>query len=264
MSVSVSQDLEIIHEELLVLLKKFHQYCLENGIKYSLHGGTLLGAIREHGFIPWDDDADVSLTRSEYEKLKKRLAEKEIGEGISFDDFSDRIPKIFMHRQDGRVVWIDLFMYDYISEKRISQKIKLAILTFLGAFSKSREQMKIVKATGNCTGVKYWCYNAISLAGSMFPLQTRIKWMNSFSEHCFVGNRKLIHRGLDKNWDKGLILPEDVMKDFQVVPFEDTELMVAARYHAILSTSYGSDYMTPKRFANKSNLHDTVREVFGE
>lgn len=264
MSVSVRPDLEEIHEELLVLLKKFHQYCLENGIRYSLHGGTLLGAIREHGFIPWDDDADVSLTRSEYKKLKKLLSEKEIGEGISFDDFSDRLPRLLMCGNKGRVVWIDIFIYDYISEKRISQKIKLAVLTFLAAFSKSRRQIKLVKMTGNCRGLKYWCYNAISLAGSIFPLQTRIKWMNSFSEHCFVGNRKLIHRGLDQHWHNGLILQKDVMKDFQIVPFENTKLMVSTRYHDILSTSYGPDYMTPKRFSDNGNLHDIAREVFGE
>ena len=62
--------MEELHKHLLILLKDFHQLCMDNDIKYSLHGGTLLGAIREKGFIPWDDDLDVTMTRPEYEKFK--------------------------------------------------------------------------------------------------------------------------------------------------------------------------------------------------
>lgn len=54
----------------LMALDKFHNVCQENNLNYSLTGGTLLGAIRHHGFIPWDDDADVVMTRSDFNKLR--------------------------------------------------------------------------------------------------------------------------------------------------------------------------------------------------
>ena len=57
-----TDELQNIQNNLLSLLKVFHMYCLENNVKYSLHGGTLLGAIREKGFIPWDDDIDITMT----------------------------------------------------------------------------------------------------------------------------------------------------------------------------------------------------------
>lgn len=54
----------------------FDKVCREHNIKYSLNGGTLLGAIRHKGFIPWDDDVDVMLLRDENEKLLKIMDEE--------------------------------------------------------------------------------------------------------------------------------------------------------------------------------------------
>ena len=53
----------------LTILRDIDYYCRENGIQYSLYAGTALGAVRHKGFIPWDDDVDIIMTRSEYSKF---------------------------------------------------------------------------------------------------------------------------------------------------------------------------------------------------
>ncbi|MEE1274705.1 MAG: LicD family protein [Olegusella sp.] len=62
-------DSSIIKREEVHLLRTFRNICTEHGLRYALCGGTLLGAIRHKGFIPWDDDIDVNMPRPDYDKL---------------------------------------------------------------------------------------------------------------------------------------------------------------------------------------------------
>ncbi|WP_457664376.1 LicD family protein, partial [Streptomyces brasiliscabiei] len=67
-------DRKILHNAELALVKAFSEFCRENNLKYFIMGGTFLGAVRHHGFIPWDDDIDVGMPRPDYERLQKLLA----------------------------------------------------------------------------------------------------------------------------------------------------------------------------------------------
>ena len=58
---------------LLNMLKQFNQFCEEYQICYYLGGGAALGAVRHRGFIPWDDDIDLYITRKELQKLKAKI-----------------------------------------------------------------------------------------------------------------------------------------------------------------------------------------------
>ena len=105
-----------IHNDLLVILKKFDDICRTNGIKYSLHGGTLLGCIRESGFIPWDDDVDVSMTRSEFNKIKRVLGNNN---DLIIDEETNPFPQVWLEINNREPVWLDIFVWDYISENKL-------------------------------------------------------------------------------------------------------------------------------------------------
>ena len=74
----VDYDLKRLQSEQLKMLNELDRICKKHNIKYMLFAGTALGAVRHKGFIPWDDDLDVVMLRSEYEKFLN-IAEKELG-----------------------------------------------------------------------------------------------------------------------------------------------------------------------------------------
>jgi lipopolysaccharide cholinephosphotransferase len=69
------EDIQLLQAKLLELLDYIDILCKEHKIKYSLSSGTVLGAIRHNGFIPWDDDLDIMLERNEYTELIRLLRE---------------------------------------------------------------------------------------------------------------------------------------------------------------------------------------------
>ena len=60
-----------LQKMLLEMITDISEICEDNNIKWSLSGGSVLGAVRHHGFIPWDDDMDINITRAEFEKFRK-------------------------------------------------------------------------------------------------------------------------------------------------------------------------------------------------
>lgn len=79
-------DIRKIQLKQLDMIKKVHAICQANGLRYIMLSGTLLGAVRHKGFIPWDDDLDIGMLRPDYEKLLKLLEQNPI-EGCFLQTF---------------------------------------------------------------------------------------------------------------------------------------------------------------------------------
>lgn len=134
-----------IQEEILILLSELDRVCRKNNIKYSLHGGTLLGAVRENGFIPWDDDADITMMREEYNRLIECF-NKESKDFMLIESFL-HMPRIVRRKfeEDTVFAWIDIMIYDPITEKNIPQKIKFGMILAFQAMCRNEVTIHLIE-----------------------------------------------------------------------------------------------------------------------
>lgn len=241
----MSIAIEEIHNELLVLLEFFHKICVQNGINYSLHGGTLLGAIREKGFIAWDDDADVTMDRKNYDKFCQLMNETELPDEFAFVD-EGRFPQFAMKREGHPVVWTDIFVYDFISENKLLQKIKMAGTRFFILTTRSLEDQKMSNMNGLYKGMNKVLMNLLVHGSQIIPFKTRIKHAKRFMKS-FPGNRKYVHRSNDTRVGSSMIIPASINDQYETIDFLGKELMIISDYDTLLRSSYGSNYMTPKK-----------------
>lgn len=135
-------SLEEIQQEELHILETFDQFCKDNGLNYSLAYGTLLGAIRHGGFIPWDDDIDVTMPRPDYERLckcshsffetlnlhlidcRKSQAEAYPSAYAKLVDYSINAKEAFTNYDMEQHLWIDIFPMDAVVPKRKERALK--------------------------------------------------------------------------------------------------------------------------------------------
>ncbi len=241
-------------------MKLFDELCQNNKIEYTLQGGTLLGAVREKGFIPWDDDIDIGMTREQYNRLKRFISTDRRKE-IYLDDKHDKIKKIWLNMEGKEKVWIDVFIYDFISERKTHQQIKIAGLKILTAFSKSEATIQAFRTNNRAKGISRVVYEAIYTLGKPIPLEKRLAIFDRFCENSFTGEQRLIHRANDQLWAMPMILPAESMQHFIYAPFEDTQFMISKDYNTILTQLYGSDYLIPKMASDKAQIvHRLARQ----
>lgn len=114
------RDLRIMQLCNLQLLRIIDKICVKHSISYWLDFGTLLGAVRHGGFIPWDDDMDISVLREDYDRLLTILPIELAEYGIQSNEDSFRIGVGYNHLKTG--IWLDIFATDfYLSNNEITE-----------------------------------------------------------------------------------------------------------------------------------------------
>ncbi len=107
-----------------LLLRRFRHICEENNIPYWISFGTLLGAARHGGFIPWDDDVDVSLLREGFEKIREVLSRDE---AFALRSYYDQEGRYYLYKMvpagyDHPSFWIDITIWDCVDTKPLGKE----------------------------------------------------------------------------------------------------------------------------------------------
>jgi len=250
-----------VQEILYKILCIVDNVCKEEGVEYSLGGGTMLGAVRHHDFIPWDDDIDVCIWAEDYPKLREALKRhlQEPYRLVEPVDLSPYFLDFVIRVQDTRYHWHEPTEED-LTYDNLQNHVCLDIFctvrsgkTRLGQ-SLYALQHKIIYglAMGHRVKLDYSQYSAIgkiqafvlSSVGKLFPVEKLIeahrrlgtKYMGTDNKYCIVTNDlpKYLNRPYESGWFIGT---EDM-------PFHDRLFPVHKGYHEKLTMQYG-DYMKP-------------------
>ncbi|EOU1217679.1 LicD family protein [Clostridium perfringens] len=233
----------------LDILNEVVKVCEENNIRYQLCGGTLLGAIRHKGFIPWDDDIDIAMPRKDFDKFLN-IAQEKLAKNIEvFSYKSNKVyPFIFAKvcNIETRVVenylkssgyevgvFIDIFPMDGVPNNRFIREIHLKKINFY-------EKVLILSYLDEDYFEEKWKKIIIKI-GHKLVNRNKIhqKIQNLLRKYSFE-NSRMITTDIGKK-RKEKLMPREVFNDTEVI-FENLEFKAPSGYEYYLECMYG-DYM---------------------
>lgn len=256
---TVTEKMKKVWAVELDLLNEFQKICNQYNLKYYAIAGTLLGAVRHQGFIPWDDDVDVVMFREDYDKLIS-IASSVFSAPYDFMA-SGKIEHFFRgHAQlrnrmttgillselkqkfsYNQGIWIDIFPLDGVPEENKKERFTYFKLRMMKKCLRNRVRITHEKLKSEILHTSLLCWEKITgdnfqCAHNRYEAECR-KMSDKYSE--YVSFIEFINPPLDKYiWKKS-----DYEKSIEM-PFEFISLPVPKGYDNILRTQYG-DYMKP-------------------
>lgn len=261
-------DLPYIHKEELKILLVFKVICDKYKLKYSLSGGTLIGAVRHKGFIPWDDDVDVMMPRKDYEKFAEVCME-ELPEGYFLQTFhtdhdylngfakllNKNIPA-FIEETDklniDKGICIDIFPIDRLPKqtyKLIYNIFRLSVFSVLKYSLMEQKNESVFKMAIHkfFKGItRYITTYKINLAEE----RIKTKYNRTNSDISFADYVKPPYKLRKKD-----IYPYHIFEEYSEIQFENESFSVLKEYEIYLEITYG-DYMKLPPKEERIPLHN--------
>lgn len=255
-------DINECHKLLLDIAKEFDQICTKHNIPYYMLGGTMLGAIRHKGFIPWDDDMDFGVPRKYYDKLTKVL-EKELPERYQCYTYKncESIKYPFIKITDSNT-----FIYD--PKEKSTDKMLIGVNIDIFPLDMCDVNDKKIKNVFHWIKINQMVYvNAINGGKAKQFIKNLLKLMFPLSKNKVVGiiDKKLMNLkegaylgNILGRWREKEIIPIEWYGDNCKYKFEDIELNGLKYYDLYLKKLY-RDYMElppeNKRFTHSDEIY---------
>lgn len=239
-----------------------HQFCIDNHIQYSLAWGTMLGAIRHKGYIPWDDDIDIMMTRPEYDRFCKLFHDDRSIYKLydvhtdkkwiyPFAKISDeRTIRVEKNALDEIGLNIDVFPIDYYADSYEDAMIALKRMKFW----KKIYVAKILRSYTGMSLLKNIVDHLYKIPCSLIPLKYVLKKFDEIS--CVTAKNKTAYCGFLVEADGTTILKSKLFDNFTDYQFENYVFKGIEDYDYYLKATYG-DYMTPPPMGQRE-VHEVV------
>jgi len=249
---------------ILSIYKDVAALCDKYGLTYMMSGGTCLGAIRHHGFIPWDDDLDIMMPRKDYDKLIQLLEAGELGEKYEFThpnakkDANTVFLKIFrknskyvelanLNTPFPKGVFLDVFALDSVPNSKIGQKIKGFIANTLQYISISRlytqfpsRQLKEYISLDDELKKRYRIKKIVGILTSFCPHAKWVYWFDCFVSSTRENRQWGIPTG--RMYYNGEIFERSTFIPVKKATFEGLDVNVPNETHVYLTNLY-KNYM---------------------
>ena len=262
-----------VHAVQLESLKELDRVCRENGLRYVAVHGTLLGAVRHGGFIPWDDDVDVAMPRADYDRLLELNREGCFSPGFFLqtprNDYGCYYGGYSKLRRRGTAVrekttrgrpaghhpgiWIDILPLDACPENAARRRRLQKRLNFLQRIIYAKaypDRFVPDDVPGSRISIYY-------LLAKCTRRRTLIRMIDSICRRQAPSSLRSILVGYYGWKENRNVWSAEAVENVSEAPFEDMTIPIPAGWEEILVSRYGEDYMTPPPVKNRYRRLDT-------
>ena len=242
-------ELNEVQDLIYGIFVEFDKICRKHGIKYSMEGGTLLGAVKYQNYVPWDDDIDVIMIRSEYERFLE-VAPSELGEDFFLQSFHNvkefplNYAKLCYLGAENRDyayshitamchgVFMDIFPIDEVKPEKLRRHC-----SFVGVFTGARNT-KLRVNLGKLPTHKRLVYKILSL----LPLGFLNRTVDRIAKKHNGKGTGYRYEVCNSN-RKFKPLPSSIYEELIELPFRDGKYLAVKDYDFFLRSRFGDNYM---------------------